>query len=231
MAQQINLCTPIFLKQKHYFSALTMGLALTVFVVFGGGLLAYWSWSLKQLGDNYQQAINLNLRELDRLKEAVRTAKDNAGPADAALLQQLQARRSELQQREQLLDELKTGLVQEDTGHSARLRLIAQSIPAQVWVTGVKADDRQFELSGYTLEPAVLNPWMEQLSASPLLRNQKLSTVNVQLVGAELRSGARLAASPVQPAVLARSASHSMWTFTLVNKMIDPVSSGTGDKP
>lgn len=38
-------------------------------------------------------------------------------------------------------------------GHAARLQLVAASIPAQVWVTDVKADELQLDISGFTLEP------------------------------------------------------------------------------
>lgn len=231
MAQQINLCTPLFLKQKKYFSGTTMGLALAVFLVLGGVLSAYWSWNMNQLGEHYQRSIGANLTEIDRLKTAIRAIKDDAAPAGASVTQELQARRAELQQREQLVHELKQGLVTQDTGHSARLRLLSQSIPAQVWLTGAKADAQRLELSGYTLEPAMLNPWMERLSGAELLREHKFSTVKVELAGVQERSGSNLAPAPVLPASMQRAALPNIWAFTLVSMLPDPAAPVAGAKP
>lgn len=206
MPQQINLCTPIFLTQKRYFSAQTMAGALGVFVLLGGVLSGYGSWKLKLLTDGYQHSVTDNQREIERLKAGIRLNKESSAPADAALVQALQAGQAELAQREQLLAELRRGLLREGQGHAARLQLVAQSIPPQAWVTAIRADELRLELSGYTLEPAALNRWMERLAQSPLLLGQQLSAVKVERVAADGGSGA--------VAVRARGA--PMWSYQLV---------------
>jgi len=176
MPQQINLCTPIFLTQKRYFSAQTMASALGVFVLLGGLLSGY-----------------------------------------SALVQALQAGQAELVQREQLLAELKRGLLREGQGHAARLQLVAQSIPPQAWVTAIRAEELRMELSGYTLEPAALNGWMERLARSPLLEGQRLSVVKVERVAADGR-----ASGVVPTAVAARAATAPLWSYTLVTAQPAP---------
>ena len=220
MAQQINLCTPIFLTQKRYFSAQTMAQALGVFVLLGGALSGYWNWTLKTLGAGYQQTVANNQREIDRLRAAIKLNKDNAAPADAALVQNLQAGQTELQQREQLLTELRRGLLREGYGHAARLQLVARTIPPQVWVTALRADDQRLELSGYTLEPAVLNGWMERLAQSPLLEGQQLRAVKVERVAVDGKG----APAPA----LERPAGVPMWAYTLVTATAPAI---TGAKP
>lgn len=207
MPQQINLCTPLFLTQKRYFSAATMARALVVFVLLGGLLSAYWSWSLEALNEGYRQSATANQREIDRLQAAIRINQANAAPADAALVQELQARRDELQQRERVLDQLQRGLLRAGQGHAARLQLVARTIPPQAWVTRLQADDRRLELSGYTLEPAALNGWMARLADSPLLEGQQLSMVKVERVEA----GASTAT-----AAEVRDTLPPRWAFTLV---------------
>lgn len=187
MPQQINLCTPIFLAQKRYFSARTMAGALGVFVLLGGALAGYGSWQLNALSAGYQHSVQDNQREIERLKAAIRLNKESTAPADLALVQELQARQAELQQREQLLAELQRGLLREGQGHAARLQLVARSIPPQAWVTAIRADDARLELSGYTLEPAALNGWMERLAQSPLLQGQQLTAVRIERVAMEGR--------------------------------------------
>lgn len=215
MPQQINLCTPIFLTQKRYFSAQTMASALGVFVLLGGSLSAYWTWTLKSLSEGYQQSVSANQREIARLQAAIRLNKENSAPADAALVQELQARQGELQQRQALLAELQRGLLRDGQGHAARLQLVARSIPPQAWVTTIKADEQSLELGGYTLEPAALNGWMERLAQSPLLQGQQLSVVKVERVATDGR-GPGAAPAPV----LARAAGVPLWAYTLVTTAV-----------
>jgi Tfp pilus assembly protein PilN len=213
MPQQINLCTPILLKERRYFSAQTMVQALCFLVLVGGGFVTYWVWSLNAASEGFKKTLALQTRELESLEAALKQGKAGAGSADAALSQVLQARRTELLQREKLLDELQQGLFRPGWGHSARLQLLAQSIPAQVWVTDVKANDVQLEVSGFTLEPAALNNWVGKLAASPLLKDQKLATVKVEnATAAMVKAGATTAAPAPRP----------VWTFNLVNAVGKP---------
>lgn len=220
MPQQINLSNPIFLVQKRYFSATTMARALGVFLLLGGLLSAYWSWALVALNTGYQQSVASSQREIERLQAAIQARRAATGPADAAAVQELEARKTELQQRELLLRELKRGLLRDGQGHAARLQLLARSIPPQAWITEVKADDLRLELSGYTLEPAALNGWVARLADSPLLEGQQLSLVKVERVKPEAVP-AGLAATP--------AVTGPLWSYTLVTAWNPPAS--TGGKP
>ena len=109
MSQQINLCTPLFLTQKHYFSAIRMAQAMGVFLLLGAALSTFWTWSLKEVSAGYRQSVNSNQREIDRLQAAIKVNAANAAPADAALVQELQQRRDDLQRPEPLPAELRRG--------------------------------------------------------------------------------------------------------------------------
>ncbi len=213
MAQQINLCTPILLTQKRYFSAETMLQALVVFVVLGGGLCAYWVWSLNAASAGFKKTLATQSRELESLQAAIAQGQAGAGPVAAALTQDLQGRRTELLQREKLLEELQHGLFRPGWGHSARLQLISQTIPAHVWVTAVAADERQLEVSGFTLEPAALNDWVSKLAGSPLMQGQQLATIKVEK------------ASTAEPGT-----QRPVWSFSLVSAMGNPFAVA-GGKP
>jgi Tfp pilus assembly protein PilN len=206
MSQQINLCNPILLTQKRYFSAQTMLQALAIFIVFGGGLGAYWVWSLDTASEGFKKTLATQARELESLQSTLAQSKAGEAPIDAALTQDLQARRNELPQREKLFEELQRGLFRRGWGHAARLELLARSIPAQVWVTEVKADDIQLDVSGFTLEPAALNDWVAKLAASPLLQGQKLTTVKVENTSA----------------VAGKAGARPTWSFNLVSAVGKP---------
>ena len=220
MPQQINLSNPIFLTQKRYFSASTMVRALGVFLLLGGLLSAYWLWTLQTLNAGYQQSVLSNQREIDRLQAAIQINRAAAGPADAAMVKELETRQFELQQRELLLRELKRGLLREGYGHAARLQLIARSIPPQAWVSEVRADDLRLELSGYTQEPAALNAWVARLAESPLLEGQQLSLVKVERVVTEARAGAPAITTPVS------TVSGPLWSYTLVTSLAQGATGG-----
>jgi Tfp pilus assembly protein PilN len=214
MSQQINLSTPILLTQKRYFSAQTMVQALAVFLLVGGGLCAYWVWSLNAASEGFQKTLATQARELESLQVAIAQGKAGAVPAEVAQAQDLQGRRAALVQREALLEELHRGLFRPGWGHSARLQLVAQSIPAQVWITQVRADENLLDVSGFTLEPAALNAWVSRLAASPLLKEQQLTTIKVEQVSAAML---KTAGGPTRP----------MWSFTLVSAVAKaPVNAG-----
>ncbi len=217
MPQQINLSSPLLLKQKKYFSVQTMVVALAVFMVSGGALCGAWVWSLQNASAGFNQTMVAQTREIESLQAAIQSHKASAAPVDTTLVQQLQERRKAVQQRGQLLQALQTGTFRSGEGHSDRLQWVARSIPAPVWITEIKADATRFELTGFTLEPSALNTWVDQLAASPLLGGLKLATVKVENTVATKKAGAS-----------------AVWSFNLVNLEPAPVATAanaTGGKP
>lgn len=180
MAQQINLCTPILLTEKRYFSAQTMAQALLVFLVLGSGLCAAWVWSLQSSSRGFNETMATQTAEINSLQAAIARSRANAAPVDAGLVQQIQDKRNALAARSRLLAALRDGVMVPGFAHSDRLRWVASSIPEPVWLTGIKMDDGRFEVVGYTLEPSALNQWVAKLSASPLMSSLRLAQVKVE---------------------------------------------------
>lgn len=211
MAQQINLCTPILLAPKRYFSANTMVLTLGVFIVLGSALCAAWVWNLGQATQAFRQSMTTQAKQLDSLKAAIALTKAQATTADPALVTQLQSLRLQLTQRSQLRDALRLGLFEPGAGHSDRLALVARTIPAQAWVTDIKIDSGRLEVNGFTLEPSALNDWVEKLALAPLTQGMKLSTVKVE--SAPMPAALMPASAASAPA----AAQRSVWSFQLVS--------------
>ena len=180
MAQQINLCTPILLTEKRYFSASTMALSLAVFLLLGSILCAAWVWNLQSASRGYNDAMALQAREIEGLQAAIVRSRANAAPVDPALMQSLKDAQTAVAARQALMAALRAGLLTPGFAHSDRLRWVAASIPEPVWVTDVVMDEGRFEVAGFTLEPSALNEWVARLSASPLMHNLKLSKVKVE---------------------------------------------------
>ena len=215
MPQQINLSTPVLLAQKRYFSARTMLVSLMVFALLGGGGTAYGLWNLRQAAQAMRSALAAQEPELARLRAAVAHAKAVDTNAEAQLTQQLQAARQQLAERARVLAELRQGTLIPGRGHSARLQMVAQSIPPQAWVTGMAGDASQMEVSGFTQEPAALNDWVARLALHPVLAGQQLARVRVERATAGVTPGAPPSARPV-------------WSFVLASALATPA---TGSKP
>ena len=214
MAQQINLSTPILLAQKRYFSANTMAIGLGAFLVLGGVLSAAWVWNFDRGIATFNQSMAAQAQEVDSLKAAIERSKANAAPVNPALLEQLQRVRNTVAQREKLQAALQEGMFRQGWGHSDRLTWVARSIPDVVWLTDVKMDGSRFEVTGFTLEPAALNEWVDKLAVSPLMQGLKLATVKVENATAALAAQAVAPASaPSAPAAPARA----VWSFNLVS--------------
>jgi Tfp pilus assembly protein PilN len=143
-----------------------------------------------------------------------------------------------LTQRQQALAALQQGRAAPGFGHAARLQLVAQTIASQAWLTQLRADDTQLEVSGFTLEPAVLTDWVNRLAQSPLLKGQALSTVMVEQVKPEavLPGGAldrqSVVAKDAAASVKNTSAKPTVlpprWSYTLLSSMAKPVGEGAG---
>lgn len=195
MAQQINLCTPVLRTPRRAFSAVALLQALALLVLLGGALGGYLAWSLQQTSESLQRTLASNQQERDSLRAAIAAQGSRRGASPEALAQQLQSLRTRLQQREALLEELHRGRPLDGMGHAARLQLVAQTIPARVWVTQLVADERLLEVQGYALEPSDLNDWIARLGQHPLLAGQRLSTVKVERAAADFET-LRVAATP-----------------------------------
>jgi Tfp pilus assembly protein PilN len=221
MPQQINLCTPLLLAPKRYFSAQTMAQALAVFLLVGGALCATWVWNLNHTTTELLRLQNQQAAELAALKAALVANAASAAPLSPSLQAQVQGLRAQVQAQENVLLALQQGRLVQGAAHSDRLALVSRSIPAPVWVTGVEADATRLEVTGYTLEPAALNEWVNRLALSPLMQGLRLATVKVQ--------SARQAKAAAD--ALALPAGREAWSFTLVSAQPLVPSAAKGSTP
>jgi Tfp pilus assembly protein PilN len=238
MVQQINLCLPMLRKQKASFSAQTLLQALAAVLVVGGLLGVAWVWNLNQASDSLKQTLAAQTQEMAAMQAAIEKNQAGSGPALAAAQQVLTQQRALLTQRQQALAALQQGRAAPGFGHAARLQLVAQTIASQAWLTQLRADDTQLEVSGFTLEPAVLTDWVNRLAQSPLLKGQALSTVMVEQVKPEavLPGGAldrqsvvaKDAAASVKNTSAKPTALPPRWSYTLLSSMAKPVGEGAG---
>lgn len=189
MAQQINLHSPILLSTKRYFSALAMAQALVAIAIGAAALCAWVTIQTQALRKDLLATERSNTSEKQLLMNAI-AVNPALGTSTTALEQDLKTLAQSLAQRQQTLAELTHGTISEGHSHSSMLRLVASTVPQPVWLTEVSLAAGELEISGLTLDPAALNPWIARLSADPQLAGQQLATVHVEranppTVGAE----------------------------------------------
>ncbi len=226
MAQQINLRTPILLAQKRYFAAETVAVSITVFALLGGLLCGYWVYSLNRSSAVLERLAASNMRERDSLQAAIQARVADKAPPDAALLQEMNGARQEVSQRDSLLQILSRGVSLPGRGHAARMRVVAQSIPAQVWVTELVTDEYRMEVRGFTLEPEALNQWVARLAEQPLLKGQALAAVKVERV--KNADATKLVA--VGRTSIGSVGTFDVWSFVLVSALRGATADTSGGK-
>lgn len=204
MPQQINLLDQVRVAQKRYFLAPAMLKSLSFLLLVGGFWSSDWLSSMETEGDLVKQSMAVQSREIVSAQGSIELRK-KYDKARSALVQELEASRRELLQEEQTARQRHQGLLRPGWGHAARLRLVAQSIPAQVWVTTMSINQGKFKIEGFTLELAALSEWAGALTANPLIEGQKLSSINLQEAGkAKFKT------------------SRPVWSFNLVSTISEP---------
>ncbi|MEN9437043.1 MAG: hypothetical protein RIR09_1698 [Pseudomonadota bacterium] len=219
MAQQINLCAPILLTQKKYFSAQTMAASLGVFLLLGGAMAAAWSWNLRSAASQYVATMETQSRDIANLQVALERNKAAAQPVDTGLSRALGERQQQLAQRQALLAALQDGAAEPGNGYSDRLKFLASTTPAPVWITGVSLAAGTFQVTGYTLEPSALNEWVARMATHPLLQGLQLSDVQVKATTPTKPAAAANAAGvPAVPVAVPRT----VWSFELASTRPTP---------
>lgn len=202
MAHQINLYNPILLAPRRHFSARTMvqalGLLAGVLVIAAGWV----TLSDARMRSEVQQSAQSQSAERDRLTQVLAARPVVSGPA---LEQELAQAQQQLARRQRVLDELNRGRIVDGRSHSAALQMVAQTVPAAVWLNEVRVVEGRLDLTGFTLQPDALRPWLGELARHPLTAAQQLSAVKLERVDPNLAS----AAPP---------SGVSVWSFQLMSK-------------
>ena len=198
MAQQINLFNPILLAPRRHFSALAMLQAMGLFCAVLAALCVWVVGSSGALRRELQSAELAQAGERERLSKTLAAPTAASGPA---LEQELAAARLALGTRRALLDELTRGRPIEGRSHAALLRMVAQTVPASVWLTDIRVVEGRLELKGKTLQPEALRAWLGALAQQALTSDQRLAAMKLE------RDDAAAAAGSVPT-----------WTFQLVSQ-------------
>jgi hypothetical protein len=164
VSQQINLYNPVFLKQKHYFSALTMVQALAVVLA---GALGIYAFEVRQNRVLEQVLADADKRTTSQREQLLKFSKDySAQGASRTLTEELARADQRLLQRQGLLADLKTGVGGNAEGFSRYLAALARQSTPGVWLTGLEigAKERDLLIKGRALESQMVPAYIRSLN-------------------------------------------------------------------
>ncbi|MDZ4201711.1 MAG: PilN domain-containing protein [Gallionella sp.] len=189
MSQQINLFNPIFLKQRKYFSLLTMLQALGLIAlgaVLFYGYAAYQVQQLEKHAEGSVQRFDAEQARLDRMKAEF-------SPQQASQLLKMETERLEKLFAEQadLIETLKVGAVGNTTGYSEYMRAFSRQVVQGVWLTGfrVVGDAAEISLQGGVVDPGLLPAYIRRLGKEPVMHGRTFANLQMTQVATEEGAG------------------------------------------
>ena len=174
MSQQINLFNPQFLKQKKYFSAVTMTQALGLLVL---GLAAFYGfalWQDRSLAHPFAESERAYGQQKQQFAKV--TAELSPGKRETQLDQDLKSIEAAIALRRSLMGELKTGGPAGAAGYSEYLRAFARQTVQGLWLTSIQIAEGggQLTMSGRALQADLVPVLIGRLRQESVLRGRPL---------------------------------------------------------
>jgi len=185
VSQQINLFNPIFLKQKKYFSVVTMLQALVLILLGSVLVYGYAQYEVQQL---QEQSAEATRRFEDAQNRLTRYAAEYS-PQQANLLLQEQLKKTEadLAAQQELINTLKSGAIGNTQGYSPYMRAFARQVVPGLWLTAfsITGDGAQMSLSGGVLNPGLLPEYIRRLDREEIMYGKTFASLQMSQPKAE----------------------------------------------
>jgi len=179
VSQQINLFNPIFLKQKKYFSVVTMLQALVLILLGSVLVYGYAQYEVQQL---QEQSAEATRRFEDAQNRLTRYAAEYS-PQQANLLLQEQLKKTEtdLAAQQELINTLKSGAIGNTQGYSPYMRAFARQVVPGLWLTAfsITGDGAQMSLSGGVLNPGLLPEYIRRLDREEIMYGKTFASLQM----------------------------------------------------
>jgi cell division protein FtsL len=180
MSQQINLFNPIFMKQRKYFSLLTMLQALGMIIA---GSLIFYGYAIYQV-DQLKRQSEENTQRYNAEQTRLAGFVAEFSPQHSIQLLQNEVQRLDKQVTEQdrIIETLKSGVVGNTTGYSEYMRAFSRQVVQGLWLTGFKVtgDAAHISLSGGVVDPELLPAYIQRLGRESIMKGKNFSTLKMQ---------------------------------------------------
>lgn len=184
MSQQINLFNPLFLKQKKYFSSLTMAQALGLILA---GCIAFYVYASIQLGmlktdlDKSTKRMEEEGARLSRMSEqfALRSPSKQ-------LMQDIQVMEARLKARQELISVLGSNVLGNTSGFSGYMRAFAREHVDGLWLTGFTlSGGGEVSIQGRALRPELVPVYIERLGHEETLQGRSFAAMELHRPAAQ----------------------------------------------
>ena len=179
--RQINLYNATLIPTRELFSARLI-LWWVVIALLAMAAVARFAYVETQ---SVSREVTLNAG-----RQAAEKARIASPSIDGEVLptpQQVAALETALRSQQMLLntkriarDTLRHGAAFEKGGSSALMRLFAESVPPQAWLTEIRSSGPRIEFSGKTLDPLAVNALVVQLNASGYLAAGHVPVIRIE---------------------------------------------------
>lgn len=180
MSQQINLFNPIFLKQKKYFSVVTMLQALGLIAL---GSVAFYGYAAYQVAQLSRQAGETAKRYAVEQARLVNYSGEFSQQRSGQMLEEeLKQVEAQARAEEAVLATLKSGVIGNTEGYSEYMRAFARQSINGLWLTAfdITGDGTQMSLSGAVVNPQLVPSYIQRLGREKVIRGKTFSTLQIQ---------------------------------------------------
>jgi len=189
MSQQINLFNPVFMKQRKYFSLLTMVQALGMIIA---GSLIFYGYAVYQVGQLRKQ-VEQNSQRYNAEQTRLAGFMTEFSPQHSIQLLQneVQDLDKQVAVQNQIIETLKSGALGNTTGYSEYMRAFSRQVVQGLWLTGFKVtgDAAQISLSGGVVDPQLLPLYIQHLGREKIMKGKTFSNLKMQQTKVDQAAG------------------------------------------
>jgi len=180
MSQQINLFNPVFLKQKKYFSVVTMLQALGLIVL---GSCVFYGYAVYQVNQLSKQSEEMGKRYISEQTRLVNFTNEFSPQRNGQVLEdELKQLEAQVAARESLLNLLKSSAIGNTEGYSDYMRAFARQSVSGLWITAfdIVGDGAEMGLNGAALNPQLVPAYIQRLSREKVMHGKTFSSLQMQ---------------------------------------------------
>ncbi|MBU1214152.1 MAG: fimbrial assembly protein [Gammaproteobacteria bacterium] len=180
MSQQINLFNPIFLKQKKYFSVVTMSQALGLILL---GSLAFYGFAWYQVQELARQTQEMTARYAVEQQRLISYANEfSPQKAIQMLNEELRSLEAKRDAQQLLLNTLKSSAIGNTRGYSEYMRAFARQTVSGLWLTGfdISGDGEQMVLQGAVTDPRLVASYIQRMNREVVMRGKSFAALQMK---------------------------------------------------
>ncbi len=196
MSQQVNLFNPIFMKQRKYFSLLTMLQSLALIVL---GSFLFYGYARYQVSTLEQQAIKNNERYMaDRVRVEKFRSEFSPEQTNRALQDEIQLLEKKFTEQSVLVSTLQTGVIGNTMGYSQYMKAFSRQVVPGLWLTGFEltGDGAQINLQGAVVDGKLLPNFISRLSHEKSMQGKTFATLEMEQVKSLASKDGKIAPMP-----------------------------------